>query len=60
MVKKRKRQNLEEETKNKRKSVEDKSVDEKMRIKQKGWWRRKGKKLNNLEDHNESQAKLRA
>jgi hypothetical protein len=37
MVKKRKRQKLEEETKNKRKGVEDKSVDEKMRIKQKGW-----------------------
>jgi hypothetical protein len=33
MVKKRKRQKLEEEMKNKRKGVEDKIVDKKMRIK---------------------------
>jgi hypothetical protein len=37
MVKKRKRQKLEEETKNKGKGVEEKSVDKKRRIKQKGW-----------------------
>lgn len=36
MVKKRKRLKLEEEMKNKRKGVEDKSVDKKMRLKQKG------------------------
>jgi len=36
-VKKRKMQKLVEETKNKGKGVEDKSVDKKSRIKQKGW-----------------------
>jgi len=60
MVKKRKMQKLVEETKNKGKGVEDKSVDKKSRIKQKGWWSREEKLLNNLEDHEECRAKLRA
>ena len=48
---------MDEEMKNKRRGVDDKIVDKKMGIKQKGWRRRKGKKLNKLEHHNESQAK---